>query len=298
MSLKNRIEETAFTEGLDIIRFTNPGYFNYALPESPRSDPRISLPSSQTLIICGIYIGGFEIPDTKDPNIGQLSRLILSSFYFDVVKPLDSIKSILNKEGYTAIQCDGYSDKSILPLKLAAVRAGIGWQGKNSLLISKEYGSFIALGGIITDALLEYDRVAPQKNLCGDCDACRTACPLNALEEPYKLNVSRCLSSLLEGEELSEEIKNVMGNKILECDLCQLACPWNKKLDNKGVKSNYRWSLNEQFGNLNKFFNMNNLIKLTEEDFNKYLGYALVGVNYNMFRRNLMAAMENSVNKC
>lgn len=294
MNLSKNIKELAIGEGIDVIRFTNAEPFKYDLLDSPRHDPHITLPSAQTLIICGVYIGGFEIPDRHDPSIGQFSRLIMSGFYFDIVKPLKSIVSLLKDEGYEAIVCDGYSGDSILPLKLAAVRAGIGWQGKNSLLITKDYGSFVALGGIITNVPLELDDALPEENHCGSCNACKNACPMNALEEPYKLNVNRCMSNLLEGQTLSDELRNAAGNKILECDLCQLVCPWNKRCEKMAVKSNFRWGLKERFNNLNDFFKISNLMKLSEIEFNKYLGYRLVGVNYNIFRRNLIMAMINS----
>ncbi len=294
LSLSERIKEISGDLGIDTIKFVSPEPFeNYSLKESPRRDPIITLPSAQTLIICGIYIGGFDVPDRDNPNIGQFSRLILSSFYFDVVAPLEAIVTLLKKEGYQAILCDGYNSSSVLPLKLAAVRAGIGWQGKNSLLITQEYGSFIALGGIITDAPLEREKVTLQKNHCGKCDACQKACPVNALEDSYKLNVDRCLSNSLEGDELSEDTRLAMGNKILECDACQLACPWNQKHLKSPVKSNYKWAINDRFGNIDDFFKLSNLAKLSEEEFNQYLGYTLVGVDFKTFRRNLMAATLN-----
>ncbi|MCG8402907.1 MAG: hypothetical protein MJA84_15145 [Firmicutes bacterium] len=292
--MQARIKELALNKGVDVIKFTSPEPFDNPLLDSTRRDPHQLLPSAQTLIICGIYIGEFEMPNARDPHIGQLSRLILSNFYFDVVEPLDVLVSLLKNEGYSALQCGGYPDSYILPLKLAAVRAGFGWQGKNTLLITKGYGSFIALGGIITDASFELDNVKPERDGCGNCEACQKACPVDALKEPYKLNVSRCLSSLLEGAELSAQTKKAMGNMIMECDLCQVVCPWNKKLANAPVKSNYKWSSHERFGNLNDFFKMSNLIKLSEEEFNKYLGYGLVGIDYHIFRRNLIVAMLNS----
>ena len=296
MNLTEKIKELALAQGIDIIRFTCPEPFDYAIKESARRDPHLSLSSAQTVIVCGIYIGGFDMPDREDPSIGQFSRLILSSFYFDVVDPLTKIMDLLKEEGYHSILCDGYSDESsILPLKQCAVRAGIGWQGKNSLIISKEFGSFMALGGIITDANLVFDNVSPEGDLCGKCDACKNACPVHALDNPYKLNTSKCLSNMLEADTLSKETKLAMGNIVLECDLCQLACPWNKKVSSTSVKSNYQWTSNERFGDLNEFFKMTSLIKLSEEDFNKYLGDRLVGTDYRIFRRNLISAMDNSI---
>lgn len=291
MDLKQLILEQAEEEGLDIIRFTSPEPFDYAW-DSPRKDPHITLPSVKTVIICGIYIGGIDMPDRNDPDIGYFSRLIVSGFYFDLVEPLENIVFLIRENGHDAVSCDGFSERSILPLKLAAVRAGVGWQGKNTLLITKEYGSFLALGGILTSAPLALDGAVPQKDHCGSCEACRKACPMNALDEPYKLNIDRCLSFLLEGESLSDEAKSAAGNMVLECDLCQLACPWNKRIRKNSAQSNYDWQKYNQFGDRHEFFKLSNLIKLTEEEFEHYLGYRLVGTDYSVFRRNVLAAME------
>src|SRR5210317_1372040 len=82
---------------------------------------------------------------------------------------------------------------SLIPLKLAAIRAGMGWQGKHSLLISRQYGTFLALGGIITNADLDHND-KEEISRCKDCKKCQVACPLNALKNAYVLNKDRCLS--------------------------------------------------------------------------------------------------------
>ncbi len=85
------------------------------------------------------------LPAWKNPRYGRTSRLYLSEFFFDVVKPLEPIAELLKKEGFQSVICDGSTNEgSILPLKLAAVRAGLGWQGKHSLLVSKKNGTFLA----------------------------------------------------------------------------------------------------------------------------------------------------------
>ncbi|ATW26516.1 epoxyqueuosine reductase [Candidatus Formimonas warabiya] len=291
LSLEKRLKQLAGQEGIDVIKFTDAAPFqNYALEESSRRDPRIALSDAKSVIICGIYIGGFQVPDPQDRSIGRFSRLILSSFYFDVVTPLTPLISELKSEGYAAIPCDGYQDRSVLPLKLAAVRAGMGWQGKNSLLITRNYGSFMALGGIITNAPLERDAGEKEKDHCGKCEACKKACPMGALHEPYRLNVDRCLSYLLESQgELSQEVRRKMGNMVLECDICQSVCPWNKKQKAKFTKESALGKLD-----LNEFFKLSRLVQLSEEEYRQSLGYRLTGVDYNTFHRNVIYAMRNA----
>ena len=185
----------------------------YVRLNSVRRDPRLSLPGAKTIIMAGVYIGGVTLPAWQDPWYGRTSRLYLSGFFLDMVKPLMPLVEFLTDQGFKAILCDGTTDEgSILPLKLAAVRAGLGWQGKHSLLISKRYGTFLALGGIITDAELQYN-TNEEPNRCRDCDKCQQACPLGALETPYVLNRNKCMSYGLAVENLPDEYSGGHGEQ-------------------------------------------------------------------------------------
>jgi hypothetical protein len=121
--------------------------------------------------------------------------LIPFRFFLQRGRTPESIASFLHQQGFSAVICDDFEpDGSILPLKLTAVRAGVGWQGKNTLLISPDYGSFLALGGIITDAPLEADE-GMEKDRCGKSGLSREcSMPLMALP----LNHERCSISLEE----------------------------------------------------------------------------------------------------
>ena len=153
------IRDLAHSTGIDVLGFAEASEFtDYALKHSRRRDPKLSLPEAKTIIVAGIYIGGLTLPDWTNPWYGRTSRLYLSEFFLDIVKPLEPIVNFLKQMGYQAVVCDSSAEEgSILPLKLAAIRAGLGWQGKHSLLISKKYGTFLALGGIITNADFEHN---------------------------------------------------------------------------------------------------------------------------------------------
>jgi epoxyqueuosine reductase len=114
--------------------------------------------------------------------------------------------------------------------KALACKAGLGWYGKNSLLINKDYGSFFFLGEIITDLELPIDQQQP--NLCGNCDKCIKHCPTKALVAPGKLDAKRCISYLTDvyKDSIPLEIRPLIGTQILGCDICQNICPWNNKL--------------------------------------------------------------------
>jgi len=208
--LSEKIRNLADSIGINALGFAQASEFSdYALKNSKRRDPKLSLPNAKTIIVAGIYIGAVTLPNWTNPWYGRTSRLYLSEFFLDVVKPLGPIVDFLKNEGYQAIVCEGSKKEgSILPLKLSAIRAGLGWQGKHSLLISKKYGTFLALGGIITNADLEYN-TKEESNRCHNCDKCQKACSLAALDQPYVLNIKKCMSYLLMAENLSKKVQVV-----------------------------------------------------------------------------------------
>ncbi|MEP1096710.1 MAG: tRNA epoxyqueuosine(34) reductase QueG, partial [Cyclobacteriaceae bacterium] len=109
-----------------------------------------------------------------------------------------------------------------------AAKSGIGWIGKNSLLLNREMGSFFFLAEIISDLELETD--GPMKDYCGTCTACQDACPTDAIPEPYVVDGSRCISYLTIElrDEIPTEFKNNMEGWAFGCDICQDVCPWNR----------------------------------------------------------------------
>ena len=293
--LSKKIRHIADATGIDALGFAEASEFtDYALNHAQRKNPRRSLPGAKTIIVAGIYIGGLTLPAWSDPWYGRTSRLYLSEFFLDVVKPLEPITIFLRNEGYHALVCDGAAESgSILPLKLAAIRAGLGWQGKHSLLISKKYGTFLALGGIITDAGLAHN-TREEPNRCHECDKCQKACPLAALDQPYVLNKNKCLSNLLQVEQLPEKARGIMENRVGDCEICQNACPWNKKHIETPLATHMTDDFQKKIKKWEHFFYLPNLAELSEKEYIEQLGHLNTDIPYKLFHRNVLIAMEKA----
>jgi len=290
-----KIRNLADSIGIDALGFAEASEFtDYALSHSRRRDPKLSLPDAKTIIVAGIYIGGLTLPAWTNPWYGRTSRIYLSEFFLDVVKPLEPIVNFLKNEGYHAIVCESSTTEgSILPLKLAAIRAGLGWQGKHSLLISKKYGTFLALGGILTNADLEHN-TKEESNLCHKCDKCQKACPLAACDQPYVLKINKCLSYLLQVEHLPEEAQAVMENRVVDCEICQQACPWNRKHLDNPLGTNMTESFQKKIKDWENFFYLPNLVELSKQGYREMLGHLNTSIPYKIFHRNVMIAMERA----
>ena len=158
----------------------------------------------------------------------KISKYAYGKDYHHVIK--DKLKQLFqiinNKIGEVSGRV--FVDSAPVMEKSWAVRSGLGWQGKNTNLISKKAGSFFFIAELIVDLELEYD--TPVTDHCGSCTACIDACPTEALT-PYNIDASKCISYLT--IELKDQIptafKNKMDDWAFGCDVCQEVCPWNRK---------------------------------------------------------------------
>jgi len=138
-------------------------------------------------------------------------------------KLCDRIRDEVGEFGYRV-----FTDSApVMEVELAA-RAGIGWRGKHTLLLSREAGSWFFLGEIYCDLPLPVDE--PEKERCGTCQACLDVCPTQAIRAPYQLDARRCISYLTieHKSAIPEELRPLIGNRVYGCDDCQLVCPWNR----------------------------------------------------------------------
>ncbi|MDA3915689.1 MAG: hypothetical protein PF690_01765 [Deltaproteobacteria bacterium] len=294
-TLSEKIRKTADLSKIDIVGFAKASEFvDYSLNKHQRRDPRLTMPNAKSIIVAGIYIGGVVIPEWKDPWYGRTSRLYLSGFFLDIVKPLEPIADLLTDSGYQAEICNGSIDGvSIISLKLAAVRAGLGWQGKHSLLISKKYGTFLALGGILTNADLEHS-VQEEPNRCHKCTECQEACPVKALEKPYVLDVKKCMSNLLANGDLSQEVIDSMENRIQDCEICQETCPWNKKHLKNPLTTKMTKHFQKKINDWQDKFFLKDLNRLSQHQYKILFDKFNIDIPFNIFQRNVKIAIKHA----
>jgi len=194
-----------------------------------RSDPRLLMPSAKS-VIC-VALNYFRPEKHVDsPAIGKISRYAWGDDYHDVLR--DKLKELLEWITGHAAEVEGRIcvDTSPIMDKAWAAHAGLGWIGKHTNLITKEYGSWVFLGELLLSIELDYDSYIEQDH-CGKCMACIEACPTQAIIAPYQIDATRCISYgtiELRASELPEPIESNLENWVFGCDICQDVCPWSR----------------------------------------------------------------------
>ena len=194
-----------------------------------RAHPRALWPEVRSVILLGMNYG----PET-DPlaTLGHKDRATISVYarnrdYHDVIK--GRLKEIAGRlAARSGADVKVFVDTAPVMEKPLAAAAGLGWQGKHTNLVSRDFGSWLFLGAIFTTAELEADR--HEADSCGSCRACLDICPTDAFPAPYQLDARRCISYLTIEHKgpIPREFRKPMGNRIYGCDDCLAICPWNK----------------------------------------------------------------------
>ena len=190
-----------------------------------RLDPSLLVPGARSVI--SLVYNYFPEKDLAKEGGLKIAKYAYGEDYHFVVK--DKLKLLLEQIRIEAGDVAGraFVDSAPVMERAWAQRSGVGWVGKNSLLLNRERGSFFFLAELIIDLDLEYD--SPTKDFCGTCSACMDACPTEAIAEPYVVNASKCISyfTIELKEEIPIEVKGKFENWIFGCDICQDVCPWN-----------------------------------------------------------------------
>ena len=194
-----------------------------------RADPTILFPGAKSIVVLALnYYTPHE--HEEDDAKGKISRYAWGDDYHDVVKEklyelFDWIKSEKpDADGKVCVDTAPFMDKAW------AVRAGLGWLGKHSNVITKEFGSWFFIGEILLDFQLEYETAIVEDH-CGTCTACLDACPTDAIVAPFLVDSKLCLSYAtieLRSAELPPDITKNLNGWLYGCDICQDVCPWNR----------------------------------------------------------------------
>jgi len=195
--------------------------------EEKRCDPQKILPGAKSIVVVALnYFQGEKIRRSQSAATGRIARYAWGEDYHDVIsQKLDKIDNFLRQFG--GMQ-KSYVDTGPILERDYAAQAGIGWHGKSTMLIDTRLGTWFFLGEILTTLELPPD--PPQRDRCGTCKRCITACPTGAITAPHRLDARRCISYLtieLKGS-IPIELRPLVGNRIFGCDDCLDACPWNR----------------------------------------------------------------------
>ena len=194
-----------------------------------RADPRTLWPEARSVVALGLSYAPGEDPLA---TLGQRDRATVSVYarnrdYHDVVKGmLKHLAQFIVARFAPAVKV--FVDTAPVMEKPLAERAGIGWQGKHTNLVSRDHGSWLFLGEIYTTLDIAPD--APHRDRCGSCSRCLAVCPTDAFPAPYRLDATRCISYLTIEHKgpIPYDLRPLMGNRIYGCDDCLAVCPWNR----------------------------------------------------------------------
>ncbi|WP_268995443.1 tRNA epoxyqueuosine(34) reductase QueG [Microvirga roseola] len=248
-ALKRAFVERAKALGFDTIRVTSPD----SIPLAPerlkawleaghhgamdwmvetaerRSDPRTLWPEVRSIILLGLNYGPATDPlaALAMKGHGSVSVYSRNRDYHDVIKgKLKEVAGFLASKASSDVKV--FVDTAPVMEKPLAQAAGLGWQGKHTVVVSREFGSWLFLGAIFTTAELPVDE--PERDHCGSCRRCLDICPTEAFPAPYQLDARRCISYLTIEHKghIPAELRTGIGNRIFGCDDCLAVCPWNK----------------------------------------------------------------------
>jgi epoxyqueuosine reductase len=197
--------------------------FTMARPEVS-CHPEALLPGARTVVSAALCYYADETP--LDRGQGRLPRYTWFHAYAELREKLDALGRRLGGEYRVLVDENDHVDRE------GAARAGVGFYGKNTMLITRRHGSWVVLGTLVTDVEIEHS--APLELDCGSCTLCIEACPTGALDEPGVLDSTRCLSYWTQAPEpIPKPYREHLGAQVYGCDICQDVCPWNRGVEKR-----------------------------------------------------------------
>lgn len=254
-----------------------------------RQDIRHVLPGARSLICVAL---NYYTPEThsSDPEHGKISRYAWGRDYHRVLhKRLKALTQWLQQQGEAAqvdLQARYYADTGPVQDKVWAQKAGLGWIAKNGNLITRQYGSWVFLGEIVTTLALPPD--PPHSAHCGTCTRCLEACPTGAITQPHQVDANRCIAyHTIENraDTLPDTITPHLQNWVAGCDICQDVCPWNQRFAQPTTVEAFQprpWNIAPP---------LDTLANLSDSDWDeRFRASALRRIKPAMWRRNARAA--------
>lgn len=306
--LSRRIRQQARAEGFEMVGIVRPealhaeaerlrewlarGYegemkWMGCVPEM-RVDPRKLFAPARSVVVVAL---NYYTPEqhSTDPGTGKVSRYAWGDDYHEVVG--SKLRALLLSIKEQAPEAEGKVCVDIQPMmdKAWAVRAGLGWIGKHTNLITHQYGSWVFLGELLLNLELDYDREQVEDH-CGSCTLCIDACPTNAITEPYVVDANKCISYAtieLRAPEMPEAIADNLEGWLYGCDICQDVCPWNRF---EQATTEERFAPRE--GNVNA--SLSGILELTPDDYAaRFRHSAMKRAKLSGLHRNARALLEN-----
>jgi epoxyqueuosine reductase len=244
-----------------------------------RLDPTLLVPGAKSVIT--LLYNYFPTEDLASSHALKIAKYAYGEDYHFVIR--EKLNAFLTsiREKIGEVNGRAFVDSAPVLERAWAQRSGLGWIGKNSLLLNRNAGSFFFLAELIVDIELEYD--SPIPDYCGTCTACVDACPTGAIPEPYMIDGSRCISyyTIELKEEIPQDVKGKFDNWIFGCDICQDVCPWNRFSSNHREP---RFDPSEELTDMSA----NEWKDLTEEVFGKvFKKSALKRAGFQGIKRNI-----------
>jgi epoxyqueuosine reductase len=259
---------------------------------SRRADPPSLWPDAKSIIVVGSNYGPTRDPlaTLAEPDRATISVYALGDDYHHVMKKQLKRLALFVTETFGA-EVKLFVDTAPVMEKPLAETAGLGWQGKHTNLVSRQFGSWLFLGSLFTNLTLAED--VPEQDHCGRCRRCLEICPTNAFPAPYELDARRCISYLTieHRGHIATEFREPIGNRIYGCDDCLAVCPWNKFAEaSRHAQFFARAELDRA--------RLRDLARLDEVGFRElFQGSPVKRIGRDRFVRNVLIAIGNSAQK-
>ena len=207
------------------------GYMARPDRQARRADLNVILPGVRSLVVVALEYGDVLPAEAlTDPSRGRIAAYAWGKDYHDILTPrLEMLAAWLQAQIGGSFRA--YVDTGAILERSHGQAAGLGFVGKNTMLIHPRFGSKFFLGLLLTDVEFDdYDAALPQETMCGSCTRCLAACPTNAFPQPHMLDARRCISYLTIEYKgwIDPDLRPLMGNWVFGCDVCQDVCPWQR----------------------------------------------------------------------